>query len=61
MKDALIRLLKVKTIVTLVMTIALIVLVLGEYEPSERLLTLFCTSYGAVMAYYFSRKGGDGE
>lgn len=59
MKWALIKLLKVKTIVTLVMTVALIVMLLGNYEPSKELLSLYCTSYGAVMAYYFSRKERD--
>jgi len=59
MKDALIQLLKVKTIVTLLMTVALIVLLLGDFEPSKELLSLYCTSYGAVMAYYFTRKDGD--
>lgn len=59
MKWILAQLLKVKSIVTLLMTAALVVLLFTPIEPSKELLSLFCTSYGAVMTYYFTRKDGE--
>ena len=66
MKEALIEILRnlaklinVKTIVTLSLTGVLIVMLLGEYNPSKELLALYCTSYGAIMAYFFTKKDKD--
>ena len=59
MKWILAQLLKVKSIVTLIMTAALVALLFTPIEPSKELLSLFCTSYGAVMTYYFTRKDGE--
>lgn len=57
MKQALISLLKVKSLVTLSMTAALVtMLLIPSINPSKELLTLFCTSYGAVITYFFTRK-----
>lgn len=56
MKDKLSKLIDVKSIVTLVMTIALVVLLFCGIEPSKELLSLYCTTYGAVITYFFTRK-----
>ncbi|MBQ7625259.1 MAG: hypothetical protein IJS65_08285 [Clostridia bacterium] len=56
MKDVFKKLLSVKSIVTLSMTAALIAMLLGNIEPNEKLVALFCTSYGAVITYFFTRK-----
>lgn len=56
MKERLAKLIDVKSIVTLVMTFGLVVMLFGKFEPSKELLALFCTSYGSVMTYYFTRK-----
>lgn len=46
----------VKSFVTIIMTIALIVLLFFPIDPPKELLALFCTSYGAVITYFFTRK-----
>ena len=56
MKDAFTKLLKVKSLVTLAMTAALVALLFSGTEPSKELLSLFCTSYGAIITYFFTHK-----
>lgn len=56
MKEKLIKLIDVKSIVTLVMTISLVVLMFINIEINKELLMLFSTSYGAVITYFFTRK-----
>jgi len=56
MKEALAKLLSLKSIVTLLMTIAVVFLLFAKVEPPKEVLTLFCTTYGAVITYYFTRK-----
>lgn len=56
MKSRLTKLLSVKSLVTLAMTAALIGLLYSGHTPSKELLTLLCTSYGAVITYFFTRK-----
>ncbi len=46
----------VKSFVTIIMTIALIVLLFFPIDPPKELLALFCTSYGAVITYFFTKK-----
>lgn len=47
----------VKSFVTIVMTIGLIVLLLvPNINPPKEILALYCTSYGAVITYFFTRK-----
>ena len=52
----------VKSFVTIIMTIGLIVLLLvpGINPPSE-IVALYCTSYGAIITYFFTRKDKDKE
>lgn len=47
----------VKSFITVVMTIGLIVLLLvpGINPPTE-IVALYCTSYGSVITYFFNRK-----
>lgn len=65
MKKRLSNLLNVKSIVTLLMTALLVALMFAQVDPPKELLSLYCTSYGAVLAYYFNRKddekNGDSE
>lgn len=49
------NLLSIKSIVTIIMTVILAVMLLGNYDPPKELLSLYCTSYGAVLAFYFSK------
>ena len=50
------KLIDVKSLVTLVMTGALVALLFYPREVEKELLMLFSTSYGALVAYYFNRK-----
>lgn len=56
MKEKLAKLIDVKSIVTLFMTIALVVLMFTNIEINKELLMLFSTSYGAVITYFFTKK-----
>lgn len=56
LKKRIANLLSVKSIVTVLLTAILLVMLIGHYEPPDELLTLYCTSYGAVLTYYFTRK-----
>lgn len=56
MKDAVTKLLKVKSLVTLAMTAALVILLFSKVEPPKELISLFSTTYGAVITYFFTRK-----
>ena len=56
MKDKFAKLIDVKSIVTLVMTAALVALLFWPHEPPSELLALYCTSYGSIMTYYSTRK-----
>jgi len=56
MKERIANLLSLKSIVTLLMTALLAVMLLTEINPPKELLSLYCTTYGSVMTYYFTRK-----
>lgn len=61
MKTVLEKLLSVKSIVTLVMTGCMAALLLCGVNPGQDVLALFCTSYGAIITYFFTRKDGGGK
>ena len=56
MREKFAKLIDVKSIVTLIMTVALVVLLFAGIDPPKELLALYCTSYGAVITYFFTRK-----
>ena len=55
-KQRLANLLCLKSLVTLLMTVLLAVMLLANIDPPKELLSLYCTTYGSVMTYYFTRK-----
>ena len=65
MKKQLTKMIDVKSIVTLVITVALIWMLIGGIQPNSELLSLYCTTYGAVITYFFTKKNNvdnsDGE
>lgn len=62
MKNQLEKLIDLKSIVTLLMTIALVVLLFYPIEPNKEVLALYCTSYGAITTYFFTKRSkGDRE
>ena len=58
MKERFAKLIDVKSIVTIVMTAALVALLFTGVEPAKELLALYCTSYGAVITYFFTKRDG---
>lgn len=55
-KERLAKLLEVKSIVTILMTVALVGLLVSGAEIQREVLMLFSTSYGAIITYFFTRK-----
>lgn len=50
----------VKSFVTIAMTIGLMALLLvPNINPPTEIVALYCTSYGAVITYFFTRKDSD--
>ena len=56
MKQKLIKLIDVKSLVTLAMTGGLLALLFGQFNPPAEALGLYCTSYGAIITYFFTKK-----
>ena len=56
MKDRIAKLLEVKSLVTLTLTGAMVGILFGGADVSQDALALFCTSYGAIITYFFTRK-----
>ncbi|WP_087064137.1 hypothetical protein [Intestinibacillus massiliensis] len=61
MKDKLAKLIDVKSIVTLVLTGAMVGILFSGVEVPQEALALYCTSYGAIITYFFTRKDGGKE
>lgn len=51
-------LLSVKSIVTLAMTGAMIALLFTDIVADPELRSVFCTAYGSIITYFFTRKEG---
>ena len=56
MKEKIVKLIEVKSIVTIVMTLAMVLLLTGVFNPPDYIFALYSTSYGAVITYFFTRK-----
>ena len=56
MKKKFADLIDVKSIITLLMTITLIVMLVGEFNPTEDFKTMFNTAYVAIITYFFTKK-----
>ncbi len=61
MKNKLLKLLEVKSIVTILMTLAMVLLLTGVFNPPDAIFALYSTSYGAVITYFFTRKSNTGK
>ncbi len=51
----------VKSFVTVVMTIGMLALLFVPFELNKDVLMLFSSTYGAVITYFFTRKGENKE
>lgn len=49
-------LIDVKSIVTLAMTAAMIALLFYPGQPNAEAQSLFCTAYGAIITYFFTKR-----
>lgn len=56
MKNKLLKLFEVKSLVTLTMTLCMALLLTGVFNPPDSIFALYSTSYGAVITYFFTRK-----
>ena len=56
MKERFAKLIDVKSIITLVMTIAMVLVLTGVFTPTTEAFGLFSTVYGAVITYFFTKK-----
>ncbi len=56
MANKLLKLLEVKSIVTILMTICMVLLLTGWFNPPDYIFALYSTTYGAVITYFFTRK-----
>lgn len=56
MRDKFAALIDVKSIVTIIFTIAMVLLLTGVFNPPREVMALFSTSYGAVITYFFTKK-----
>lgn len=61
MKEKFAKLIDVKSLVTLGLTACMAALLFGPFEPPAEALGLFCTSYGAIVTYFFTKKSDKGE
>lgn len=61
MKEKFSKLIDVKSIVTLIMTVAMILMLTGVFNPSTEIFGLFATSYGSVVTYFFTKKKNNSE
>lgn len=59
MKERFAKLIDLKSIVTLLMTVAMILLLTGVFNPPEAVFALFSTTYGAIITYFFMKKSND--
>lgn len=55
MKEKIAKLIDLKSIVTLLMNIAMVVMLFYPYEIDKEILMIFSTAYGSVMAFYFTK------
>ena len=56
MKERFAKLIDVKSIVTLLMTGAMILMLTGVFKPAREVFGLFSTVYGSVITYFFTKK-----
>ena len=52
----------VKSFVTVAMTIGLVLLLfIPNLNPPTEIIALYCTSYGSIMTYFFTKKNNNEE
>lgn len=55
MKEKIAKLIDLKSIITLLMNVALVIMLFYRGEIDKEILMIFSSAYGSVMTFYFSR------
>lgn len=50
------NLFKVKSFVTISMTIGMILMLSGVFNPPQTILAIYSTAYGSIITYFFTKK-----
>lgn len=61
MKEKFAKLIEVKSIVTILMTLCMVLLLTGVFNPPDAILALYSTTFGAVITYFFTRKNTENK
>lgn len=61
MKEKLAKLVDLKSIVTIIMTLGMILLLTGVFNPPDAVFALFSTSYGSIMTHFFVKKSTESK
>ena len=56
MKERIAKLIDLKSILSVVLTIFMGMLLFGKFNPPAEVQSAYLTSYGAIMAYFFMHK-----
>ena len=56
MKKQFAKLIDLKSIITLILTVGLLLLMTGVFNPPDAILALYSSTYGAVITDFFTRK-----
>ena len=56
LKERMAKLIDLKSIVTIILTIAMVLLLSGVFNPPQEILALYSMTYGAVITYFFTRE-----
>ena len=55
------QLIDVKSLVTLALTGAMIALLFAPVTPNPEAQSLFCTAYGAIITYFFTKRNQENQ
>lgn len=60
-KKQIAKLIDLKSIITLIMTVVMAFLLLGAFTPQPEVLALFSTAYGSITTYFFTKASKVGD
>lgn len=60
-KKQIAKLIDLKSIITLIMTVVMTFLLLGAFTPQPEVLALFSTAYGSITTYFFTKQKDGGN
>ena len=60
-KERFAKIIDVKSFVTLTMTLGMVLMLTGVFNPPTEVFALFSTAYGSVITYFFTKKDTKSE